>query len=91
MKADNIVVAKGCLTLISNIARRGAASDDPEHIGYALQELSQVLLERTGQQSRVFEPIPADEIDNLNWLHAELMFVESFTQSFTPSEYGTLN
>ena len=45
---ERIQLAKKCLALISRIAARGACSQNPAHIGYALQELTQVLLERTG-------------------------------------------
>jgi hypothetical protein len=38
--------------------------------------LSQVLLERTGTQERVFEPVDADQIDDLTRLYGELDFVD---------------
>ena len=50
---------------------------------YALQELSQVLLERTGTEDRLFEPVAADEIDNLPKLYVELQFVEGLTQEWS--------
>ena len=52
----NTELARRCLALIRDIAERGASLWDPEDVGYALQELSQVLLERLGIQDRVFEP-----------------------------------
>src|ERR1700674_5279168 len=70
-----IELAKTCLRLIGRIAERGARSHNPEIIGYALQELSQVLLERTGTQDRIFEPVRADQIQDLTWLYGELDFV----------------
>jgi hypothetical protein len=73
---DRIELAKKCLRLIGRIAERCARSHNPEIIGYALQELSQVLLERTGTRDRVFEPIRADQIDDLTWLYGELDFVD---------------
>ena len=42
--SERIELAKKCLALISNIAGRGARSQNPEHIGYALQELTQGYL-----------------------------------------------
>ena len=75
--AGNIELAKECLALISRIAARSACSQNPAHIGYALQELTQVLLERTGCEERLCEPVPADQIPNLQWLHSELDFVET--------------
>jgi hypothetical protein len=73
--SDRIALAKKCLRLISQIAGRGACSQNPEHIGYALQELSQVLLERTGNGDRLFEPVPADQIHDLGGLYTELEWV----------------
>jgi hypothetical protein len=73
---DRIELAKKCLRLIGRIAERGARSQNPEIIGYALQELSQVLLERTGTRDTIFEPVRADQIDDLTWLYGELDFVD---------------
>ena len=58
----NLERAKHCLALIRDIAARGERSADPEHVGYALQELSQVLLERTGTQEIDFEPCPVGQV-----------------------------
>ena len=80
VRADKKEMARRCLSLISEIASRGARSRDPEQIGYALQELTQVLLERTGQDDRVFEPIPADQIKGLAKLYEELDFVNGCSQ-----------
>jgi hypothetical protein len=71
-----IELAKTCLRLIGSIAERGARSQSPEIIGYALQELSQVLLERTGTDARIFEPARADQIDDLTKLLRELDWVD---------------
>ena len=73
---DRIELAKKCLRLIAQIAERCARSQNPEVIGYALQELSQVLLERTGTRDTIFEPVRADQIDDLTWLYGELDFVD---------------
>src|SRR5262249_42506088 len=59
----NLDLAKKCLALIRDVAARGACSEDPGLIGYALQELTQVLLERTGIEDRLFEPVPANNIE----------------------------
>ena len=74
-ESRNVKLARKCLTLIRNIAGWGASSSNLNNVGYALQELSQVLLERTGVQDRYFEPIPAGEIENLAALYTELDFV----------------
>ena len=49
-RTNNMELAKKCLALVRDIAARGASSRNPDHVGYALQELSQVLLERTGTE-----------------------------------------
>ena len=54
----NTELARWCLALIRDIAERGALSWNPELVGYALQELSQVLLERLRIEDRLFEPVP---------------------------------
>jgi hypothetical protein len=55
----NVELARKCLGLIRDIAERGALSWDPDDIGYALQELSQVLLERTGTEEDLARPVSA--------------------------------
>jgi len=75
-----VELARKCLGLIRDTAERGASSWDPKVVGYALQELSQVLLERTGTDEREFEPVPADEIHDLAKLYEELAWVEGCTQ-----------
>ena len=87
----NIRLAKKCLVLIRDIAARGSCSEDPSHVGYALQEISQALLERTGTEERRFEPIPADEINGLEALHEQLDFVDSCSQSIAASALGVGN
>jgi len=84
--ASNIQLAKRCLRLIQGIAKRGASSQNPVHIGYALQELSQVLLERTGIEDRVFEPVSASELGNLSALYEELVFVACSSSSMAFSD-----
>jgi hypothetical protein len=84
-KGTNVEMARKCLGLIRDIADRGALSWDPDDVGYALQELSQVLLERTGTQDRIFEPVPAGEIEDLAALYVELDFVDTGSQSLFAS------
>ena len=72
-----IELARKCLAMISRIASRGACSENPEHIGYALQELSQVLCERTGSEDRLFPPIAVDRLRDLNHLIEELSLVDA--------------
>lgn len=72
-----IELARKCLALIRYIAERGALSWDPKQVVYALQELSQVIYERTGDDERVFEPevsrIPTCSGCSRNWI-CERMF-----------------
>jgi hypothetical protein len=77
---DNNELARQCLRLISEIASRGARSPDSGQIGYALQELTQVLFERTGRDERVFEPVPAGQIGGLSNLYEELDLVNCLSQ-----------
>ena len=84
-RSTNLDLARKCLTLIRDIAERGAMSWDPEAVGYALQELSQVLLERTGTEDRIFEPVAAGEIPDLAALYVELEWVNGFSQEFCAS------
>jgi hypothetical protein len=78
---DNTELARRCLALIRNIAERGASSWDPAQVGYALQELSQVLLERLGWEDRLFEPVSAREITDLAQLYEELSWVDHFSRA----------
>jgi hypothetical protein len=81
----NIEMARKCLGLIRDIAERGASSWDTNVVGYALQELSQVLLERTGEQERVFEVAPCEELGDMSALYTELQWVDHSCQEFCPS------
>ena len=73
--SNNLKLVRRCLGLIRDIAGWGACVQGPEEVGYALQELTQVLVERTGSDERLFEPVPADQIPNLEKLLGELDFV----------------
>ena len=75
----NTELARRCLALIRDIAERGVLSWDPEHVGDALQELSQVLLERLGIEDRIFEPVPAGQLTDLSHLYEELTWVDHFS------------
>ena len=84
-KGNSVSVEKArqCLGLIRDIADRGASSWDANVVGYALQELSQVLLERTGEDERSFEPVPADEISGLDELRVELEWVDGCSREMS--------
>jgi len=84
-------MARRCLSLISEIAGRGARSRDPEQVGYALQELTQVLFERTEQDDRVLEPVASDQIKGLTKLYDELDFVNGCSQDLMASALSRPN
>ena len=73
---SNLETARYCLRLIRDIADRGTASWDSADVGYALQELRQVLIETVGVEDRRYEPVPANEIADLDQLCAELQWVD---------------
>lgn len=83
---SNVQRAKRCLALIRDIAARGASSQDAEHVGYCLQELSQVLFERTSRQERQFEPVSAVTLSGLEGLEQELDFIDGCSQDFAMQE-----
>ena len=86
-----VELARMCLALIRDIAARGACAVDSWHVGYALEEISQVLLERTGTQERRFEPVPAGQIVGLEALHEELDIVDACSQDLAVSEQGGID
>ena len=79
--STNMDLARRCLALIADIASRGACSQNPDDVGYALQELTQVMIERTGIEERIFMPIRPDEMRDLQYLKEELAFIDSCSQS----------
>src|SRR4051794_32287229 len=76
----NTCLARKALALIRDIAGRGAISPNPEHVGYALQEISQVLVERTGSDEILFEPISAALIEDLEKLLDKLELVDAVSR-----------
>jgi hypothetical protein len=81
--ANNTELARKCLERIRDIADRSASSWDPSTVGWALQELSQVFVERLGIQERFFEPVTPNEIHDLPALCEELDWVDGFSQEFS--------
>ena len=75
--AGNVELARACLRLIRDIAEMGANSWDPDHVGYALLELSQVLLERARTEDQTFTTCSASRLTGLKTLFEELAFVAS--------------
>ena len=89
MSEDRLTLARQCLELVRQIAARGAICRDPHKVGYALQELTQVLVERTGTGERQFEPCSPEEIPDLERLYAELGIVSHFLESMSSSDVVT--
>src|ERR1039457_2046796 len=81
----DLELAQKCLLAIRDIADRAVRSLDPEIIGYAIQELTQVLLERTGNDERLFEPVSVEQINDLPKLYAERDFVDRCSQDLVAS------
>ena len=85
---NQIETARHCLRLIGDIADRGTASGDPADVGYALQELRQVVVESAGAKDRLFEPVPANGIVDLEPLSTELQFVEDSLRDMCEKDPG---
>jgi hypothetical protein len=78
-------LAQKCLIAIRDIADRAVHSLDPKQMGYAIQELTQVLVERTGSDKRLFEPVSVEQLNDLPKLYAELDFVDGCSQDMVAS------
>jgi hypothetical protein len=82
---EKFELAQKCLIAIRDIADRAVRSLDPEIMGYAVQELTQVLVERTGNDERLFEPVSVGQINDLPKLYAELDWVDGSSQDLVVS------
>jgi hypothetical protein len=78
---NRIETARHCLRLFRDIADRGAASADSANVGYAFQEQRQIVVESAGAEDRLFEPVPPNEIVDLEPLLTELQFVDDSLQN----------
>jgi hypothetical protein len=85
---NRIETARHCLRLIRDIADRGVTSSNPANGGYALQELRQVGVESAGAMDRLFEPVPASEIMNLEPLLTKLEWVDDSLQEICEKDSG---
>ena len=85
---NQIETARHCLRLIGDIADRSTTSSDLANGGYALQELRQVGVESAGAKDRLFEPVPANEIVDLEPLLTELQFVDGSLQDMCEKDSG---
>ena len=77
---QDLLLARKCLQLIRDIADRGASAWDDGQVVYALQELSQVLFERLGDDARLFDVELATDLGDLFHLYEELLFVDGACQ-----------
>jgi hypothetical protein len=85
---NQIDTARHCLRLIRDIADRSATSSDLANGGYALQELRQVGVESAGAKDRLFEPVPANEIVDLEPLLREPQWVDGSSQDMFVGKIG---
>ena len=86
ISANNVEVARKCLERIRDIADRGASSWDAAQVSYALQELTQVLFERSGSDERLFEPESLHQNGDIRKLYEELEFVNALSQDMNRAE-----
>ena len=82
----NVELGKQCLKAIRDLAERGASSHSPNHIGYVLLELTQVLLEWQRCPDKRIEPVSVDELKHLDALYEELDWVNGFSQDMAYRE-----
>src|ERR1700683_1743713 len=78
--SDKMELANEWLWLLSDIAKCGARSQDPVQVEFALQELSRLLIERTGTEEILFEPSEAQRMISLEKLLENLEFVDPLSR-----------
>jgi hypothetical protein len=86
---EKLELTRKCLTLISRIAARSAASPDPEHVHDTLMELDYALRKSPHGPKKT-----GNHVYDLNRLHQELDFIDSTSQEFTAYDvlkYATRN
>jgi hypothetical protein len=79
-------MAKACLALVRDIADGGASSWSADHVGFVLQDLTQVLLEFAWTNDARFPPIWVWEMAVLSSLHLELQSMDQFSQGLAESD-----
>jgi len=83
---NHVETARHCLRLIRDIADRGAIPSDPANVGYAEQR--QVVVESVGDKGRLFEPVPSNEIVDLDPLLTELQWLDNSLQVMCEKDPG---
>ena len=83
---NQVETARHCLRLIRDVADRGAVSSDPANVGSA--ELRQAVVESVGDKGRLFEPVPANEIVDLDPLLTELQWLDNSLQDMCEKDPG---
>ena len=83
----NLDLVRKCLTLISRIAARGAAAQDPQYVSDILFQLSYAL-QTYPYSSRTLEPpISPKGIHQLHKLHQELDETDSMSTGYTVQDF----
>ena len=75
----NLDLVRKCLTLISRIAARGAAAQDPQYVSDALFQLSYALETYPYSSLMLEPPVSSKSIHPLHKLHQELDEIEMST------------
>jgi len=78
---NTLELTRRCLTLISRIAARAAASPDADHVVDTLMELDYAL--NSGRGSQNGSSSDQDTACSLARIHRELNFIDSTSQEFT--------
>ena len=79
----NVELGRQCLSLIRDIADRGASSWDPEIAAYLLQELRQVLLEHLGCEDSISPPVSAGLLAELTCLYNQLCLAHYLSEDIS--------
>jgi hypothetical protein len=80
---ENVELTRKCLTLISRIAARAAASPDCEHVVDTLMELTFAL---EPHPSAIGSSVTHRSLSDLRRIHETLDFIDSTSQGFTAGE-----
>ena len=76
---QNIDLVRKCLTLISRIAARGAAAQDPQYVSDILFQLSYALETYLYRSCMLEPPVSSKSIHQLHNLRQELDEIDSMT------------
>jgi hypothetical protein len=85
--ADSTELARKCLRLIRDIAHAGSCAQSPNDVGTALEDVSQIIFERTGIKGQFFAPTSPDCIPDLHTLYDQLKPMEPLAQMWGTSKW----